>query len=84
MSRGRSRSRTSDPRLGVDLAFGTEHLQDLEPLTVGQLFKQTVKQIPDGVALKFKEGDQWQSINYTEYYNMVIKAAKSFTKVVIL
>lgn len=80
-SRPRSRSRTSDPRLGVDLAFGTERLQDLKPLTVGQLFKQTVKQIPDGVALMYKEDNQWKSISYTEYYNMVIKAAKSFTKI---
>ena len=68
----------------MDLAFGTERLQDLKPLTVGQLFKQTVKQIPDGVALMYKEDNQWKSISYTEYYNMVIKAAKSFTKVVIL
>lgn len=79
--RPRSRSRTSDPKLGVDLAFGTQRLQDLEPLTVGQLFKKAVKQIPDGVAFKFKTNDHWTDVTYTEYYNMVIKAAKSFIKV---
>ncbi len=67
--------------MGVDLAFGKERLQDLEPLTVGQLFKQTVKLIPDGVALKFKVSGVWLEISYTEYYNMVITAAKSFIKV---
>lgn len=80
--RPRSRSRTSDPKLGVDLAFGSARLQDLEPLTVGHLFKKTVKQVPDGVALKFKVGDHWSEVSYTEYYNMVIKAAKSFIKVI--
>lgn len=79
--RPRSRSRTSDPKLGVDLAFGKGKLQDLEPLTVGQLFKQTVNYLPTRPALKYKLKGEWNTINYTEYYNMVIKAAKSFVKV---
>ena len=79
--RPRSRSRTSDPKLGVDLAMGKGKLQDLEPLTVGQLFKQTVGYLPTRPALKYKVKGEWNTINYTEYYNMVIKAAKSFVKV---
>lgn len=79
--RPRSRSRTSDPRLGVDLAFGPAKLQDLDPITVGKLFKIAVTKNADGVALKFKMGGLWNEITYREYYSMVVKAAKSFIKV---
>jgi long-chain-fatty-acid--CoA ligase ACSBG len=65
----------------VDLAFGPAKLQDLDPVTVGCLFKKTVAQVPDGVALKFKVDNHWTEVSYTEYYNMVVKAAKSFIKV---
>lgn len=79
--RPRSRSRTSNPREVVDLAIGTGKLQDLEPITVGQLFRQTVRLIPDNVAMKYKQNDEWRTIYYRQYYEMVIKAAKSFIKV---
>lgn len=81
--RQRTRSRTSDPRQGVDLALGKGRLQDLEPITVGQLFKNTVKRIPDSTAMRFKDdpGQEWQTISYSKYYDLVIQAAKSFIKV---
>ena len=79
--RPRSRSRTSDPKLGVDLAFGSAKLQDLDPVTVGKLFKTAVSKNGDGVALKFKVDGQWNEVTYKEYYEMVINAAKSFITV---
>lgn len=63
------------------MAFGKGKLQDLEPITVGQLFKKTVKQIPKGIALKFIADGFWRSITYEKYYELVIRAAKSFIKV---
>ena len=49
--------------------------------TVGQLFKQTVEKFPMHPALKYKEGGIWKTITYTGYYDLCIKAAKSFLKV---
>ena len=79
--RPRKRSSSIDPKVGVDLAFGKGKLQDLEPITVGQLFKRTVKQIPKGVALRFIADGLWRSVTYEKYYELVIRVAKSFVKV---
>ena len=49
--------------------------------TVGQLFKKTVKKFPMHPALKYKEDGTWKTITYTGYYDLCIKAAKSFLKV---
>ena len=49
--------------------------------TVGQLFKETVEKFPMHPALKYKEDETWKTIIYTGYYNLCIKAAKSFLKV---
>ena len=79
--RPRKRSSSIDPKVGVDLAFGKGKLQDLEPITVGQLFKKTVKLIPKGVALKFIADGLWRSVTYEKYYELVVRVAKSFIKV---
>ena len=81
--RPRTKSRTSDPREGVDLALGKGQLEDLEPITVSKLFKRTVERIPDSSALMFKDSPngKWQSISYSKYYKQVLQAAKSFIKV---
>ena len=50
-------------------------------MTVGQLFKHTVGLNPAGVALRYKEDDVWRDINYLNYYDLVITAAKAFIKV---
>ncbi len=67
----------------MELALGKGRLQDLPPKTVVEVFKSTVDRIPDTDALKYqqKSGDEWQSISYSQYYDMVIQAAKSFIKV---
>ena len=49
--------------------------------TVGQIFKETVEKFPMHPALKYKEDETWKTITYTGYYNLCIKAAKSFLKV---
>lgn len=79
--RPRSCSRTWDPKSGVELALGRGKLQDLEPITVGQLFKHTVGLNPAGVALRYKEDGEWKDINYLNYYDLVVTAAKAFIKV---
>ena len=73
--------RTWNPDEEVDLAIGESGIEAEEPMTVGQLFKDVVKQLPNHAALKHKEDKEWKTITYTEYYNLCIKAAKSFQKV---
>ncbi len=45
------------------------------------MFKDVVAKIPNNAALRYKEGDEWRAITYSEYYDMVISAAKSFLNV---
>ena len=65
----------------MDLAIGGSGIEAEEPITVGQLFKDAVERFPNHYALKYKEGDRWKPITYTEYYNLCIRVAKSFLKV---
>ena len=60
--------------------FHDEVNQAITP-TVGQIFKETVEKFPMHPALKHKEDETWKTITYTGYYNLCIKAAKSFLKV---
>lgn len=77
----RTRVRTIVPEEGVDLAMGESGLESEEPITVGKLFQDTVKRIPAQPALKYKEDGTWKTITFSEYYDLCIKAAKSFLKV---
>ena len=43
-----------------------------EPITIGQMFRQTVSSYPDTPALGSKEGEEWKKINYS-VYNCIIK-----------
>jgi len=81
--RPRTKSSSCNPREGVELALGKGRLQDLPPKTVWQVFKETVTQIPDKTAMRYKESldGEWQSMSYSEYHDQVIQAAKSFLKV---
>ena len=72
---------TWNPDEVVDLAIGESGIEAEEPITVGQLFKNAVYRFPDHPALKYKEDGTWKTITYTEYYNLCIKAAKSFLMV---
>ncbi len=73
--------RTTDPSERIDIVLESEGLTGVEPTTFGQIFKNTVAKIPDHAALKYKDSQEWKVITYSEYYGMVIKAAKSFLKV---
>ena len=58
-----------------------EPSREEEPITIGQLFKNTVKRFPKHPALKYKMGMRWEPITFTGYYDRCIKAAKSFLEV---
>ena len=77
----RTQVRSCVPNIGVDLAIGESGIEAEEPITVGQLFKNTVERFPTHPALKYKEDGTWKTITYTGYYEFCIRAAKSFLKV---
>lgn len=77
----RRKVRTTDPSDGVDLAMGVKGIEAVPPITVGQMFQETVRKFPSHPALRYKEGGEWKSITYDEYYELSIRAAKSFLKV---
>ena len=77
----RTKVRTTDPRESVEIAMEPEGLGAEKPTTVGKVFKETVSKIPDNAALRYKVGEEWKTITYKEYYNLVIKAGKAFLKV---
>lgn len=73
---------TTNPAHGPDIAIGQSGITAEEPITVGELMKQTVTKIPDRVALRYKMGDTWNHVTYQQYYDHCIAAAKSFVKVI--
>ena len=77
----RTKYRTTNPRDTLEIPMEPEGLGADEPTTVGKVFKETVSRIPDKPALRYKDGDTWNTITYREYYNLVIQAGKSFLKV---
>lgn len=55
---------------------------EAEPaMTVNQMFTSTVQRFGNYSALGWKEGEQWKTMTYTEYYQSCRTAAKSFLKV---
>ena len=71
-----------EPKPNVELILsGESGIEEEEPMTVGQLFKDTVSRFPTHPALKYKEGGKWKTYTYTEYYDCCIRAAKSFLEV---
>lgn len=80
----RQRVRSTDPRQGVDLVISdASELEAAAPVTIGAMFRNTVKKAPDHPALCFKESPEgaWQTITYAQYYRYCVQAAKSFLKV---
>ena len=77
----RTKVRSYVPEIGVDLAIGESGIEAEEPITVGQLFKDTLEKFPTHPALRYKEDGAWKTITYTGYYDLCVKAAKSFLKV---
>ena len=75
--------RSSNPHEHVAILRSEHGLEAADPLTVGDVFLDTVKKFPDRAALCFKERDvsDWKEISYAEYYRFTLQAAKSFVKV---
>ncbi|XP_036377355.1 long-chain-fatty-acid--CoA ligase ACSBG2 [Megalops cyprinoides] len=49
-------------------------------VTVHQMFMSAVERFPKHTALGWKEGEQWKTLNYEQYYQQCRTAAKSFLK----
>ena len=77
----RQKVRTTNPAEGVDIALGDSGIEAEKPITFGQMLQETVKRFPDHPALRFKEDGTWKTVTYTEYYDLCIRAAKSFLTV---
>ncbi|XP_067390786.1 long-chain-fatty-acid--CoA ligase ACSBG1 isoform X4 [Emydura macquarii macquarii] len=50
------------------------------PITVHQMFKETVERYGPLNAMASKKNGKWEKITFSEYYNLSWKAAKSFLK----
>ena len=70
-----------DPADGPDIAMEQSGISAEEPITIGQMMKNTVSKVPDRVGLRYKTGETWNDITYQQYYDQCIAVAKSFLKV---
>lgn len=64
----------------VKLRMGESGLEAETPLTVNQMFTSTVQRFGNYPALGWKDGEQWKTMTYSEYYKSCRTAAKSFLK----
>ncbi|KAM5193091.1 long-chain-fatty-acid--CoA ligase ACSBG2 isoform 2-T2 [Mantella aurantiaca] len=64
----------------VDLRTEESGVASLPPVTVNQLFEDSVQKYGEYVALAFKQGDQWNKLTYKQYYEQCRIAAKGFLK----
>lgn len=72
---------TTKADASVRLRIGdTKHTNQV-PMTVNGLLEKTVKEVPNRIALAVKREGKWRHWTYTEYYEEVRTAAKSFIKV---
>lgn len=51
------------------------------PITIHQMFLETLEKYPDHPALAFKKEGQWVFLTFRQYYEQCRAAAKSFLKV---
>ncbi len=77
----RTKMWSTNPAEGVDIAMGEEEIQKVAPITIPEALKDSAQKYGSRNALGYKEEDEWKCITYTEYYQFVISAAKSFVKV---
>ncbi|XP_056628685.1 long-chain-fatty-acid--CoA ligase ACSBG2 isoform X1 [Triplophysa dalaica] len=64
----------------VKLRMGDSGPAAEAPVTVNQMITTAVKLYGKYTALGWKEGEQWKTMNYCEYYKACRTAAKSFLK----
>lgn len=72
-----STSRDKAVRLRMEGSGPASHT----PITIHQMFLETVENHGDHTALAFKEEGQWVTMTYRQYYQHCRAAAKSFLKV---
>ena len=65
----------------MELAIGESGIESVGPITIGQLFKNTLDRPQKHPALQYKEDGEWKAISYKEYYRHCVNAARSFLKV---
>ncbi|XP_078527296.1 long-chain-fatty-acid--CoA ligase ACSBG2 isoform X2 [Lissotriton helveticus] len=64
----------------VKLKIEESETASLFPITIHQLFQESVKKYGDYFALASKKGDQWSKLTYKQYYQECRNAAKGFLK----
>ncbi|KAK7145870.1 hypothetical protein R3I93_013563 [Phoxinus phoxinus] len=64
----------------VKLRMGESGPEAEPAMTVNQMFTSTVQRFGNYKALGWKEGEQWKTMTYSEYYTSCRTAAKSFLK----
>jgi long-subunit acyl-CoA synthetase (AMP-forming) len=65
----------------IKLRIGDNKNTNPTPITVIQLLEKTVKSAANRIALGVKRDGKWRNWTYSEYYEEVRTAAKSFIKV---
>lgn len=77
------RIHSSDLHEPVAILRSVEGLEVIEPVTVCDLFLDTVKKFPERTAICYKEDiiSEWKEISYDDYYRFSFEAAKSFIEV---
>ena len=77
------RVRSSKPCEPPQVLRSAQGLEITDPVTVSEMFQDTVKRFPMKTALCFKEtgGSDWKEISFTEYYSFTTQAARSLLKV---
>lgn len=54
-----------------------------QPITVHQMFTNSVQKYGKLTALATKRGNEWEKVTFSEYYHLSRMAAKSFLKVIL-
>lgn len=72
---------TIDPSKPVELAITKDGPGSATPKTIGDVFRESVKKFGDKDGLKHKVDGEWKSLTFKEYYDLSVRAAKSFLKV---
>lgn len=72
---------TIQPDGAVKLLLGSTESTSRSPRTIVQLLQRAVRTAPNRTALGVKRNNEWVKWTYSEYYEAVRSAAKSFIKV---
>lgn len=66
---------TTDPRVELPILIAKEGAGSVSPITVIELWKRLLPGFKNKPALSDKINGKWQTISYSEYYDLVIKFA---------